>query len=129
MISIRHSLGRSLPRLLALLVVLLAPAALAAETVTFRNDCRSAVTVQTVTVVNRTVKRDQYTLRSKESTPKIGLDSDRVIQITDPRTGRVLLKEVLRVSKKPLAYSIALDRTGKVRLIAIPAAGLSMKKP
>jgi hypothetical protein len=130
MISFRHSPGRSLPRLLAVLIVCFAPAALSAETVIFRNDCRSAVSVQAVTVVKSVMKRDQYLLRSKESTPKLKLDADKVIQVTDPRTGRVLLKDVLRASKKPLAYSITLDRTGRVRFVAIPVAGAAMlKKP
>jgi hypothetical protein len=132
MISFCHSRGRSLPRLLGVLVVLLAPAAASAETAVFRNDCRAAVTVQTVTVVGRIIKRDQYVLRMKESTPKIKLDMDKVLQITDPRTGRTLLRDVLRVSKKPAAYSIVADRVGRVRLIAIPVPGAGaamMKKP
>jgi hypothetical protein len=131
MISFCHSLGRSLPRLLAVLVVLLAPAAASAETVVFRNDCRAAVTVQTVTVVGRIIKRDQYVLRMNESTPKIKLDMDKVLQVSDPRTGRVVFKDVLRVSKKPAAYRIVVDRAGRVRLLAMPVPGAAamMKKP
>lgn len=129
MISSCHSSGRLLPRLLAALVILLAPAAASAETVVFRNDCRAAVTVQTVTVVGRLIKRNQYVLRMKESTPKIKLDMDKVLQITDPRTGRVVFKDVVRVSRKPVAYSIVVDRLGRVRLLAIPVPGLMMKKP
>jgi hypothetical protein len=130
MIRSRLSLGRSLPRLLAALLIALVPAAVLAETVTFRNDIRGkAVTVQTTSVVNGVIKRDQYLLRTNETTPKIKTDYEKVLTVTDPRTGQTLYKDVLRVSKKEASYSITLDRKGKVTIVAVPAGGAAMKKP
>lgn len=130
MISTRHRLGRSLPRLLAALLVLLLPALALAETVTFRNDIRGkAVAVQATSVINGVLKRDQYLLRPTETTPKIKTDYEKVITVTDPRTGRVLYKDVLRASKKEAAYSITLDRAGKVTIVTVPAGLMKKKAP
>lgn len=82
---------------------------LLAETASFRNDCRAPLVVQTATVVRGVLKRDQCLLRPGESTPKMTLDTDKVVTVYDGKTGRLLFRGALRVSTTPLNYSIVPD--------------------
>ena len=101
---------------LALFVALVAPAACRAEYVVFRNECRTAVVVQTASVVRGVLKRDQMLVKPGEYTDKISLDTDQTITICDGRTGKILFRDPLRASKKPLAYAILPGTAGKVRV-------------
>lgn len=122
MISLAYSLGRFSPRLLAVLIVCLLPSALRAETVMFRNECRGTVIVQTMTLDKGVLRRDQPSLlRYGECTPKLKLDADKVVYIYDGKTNRILFRDVLKVSKKPLYYSITFNqRMGRVQVISRP---------
>jgi hypothetical protein len=107
MISRYHSLGRCVPAVLAGLVVCLAPAALRAQTVMFRNECRWPVIVQTSTLVKGVVRRDPpCVLRYGECTPKLKLDAVKVVTIYDGKSERVLFRDSLKPNPKPLYYSI-----------------------
>jgi len=119
MVSRVNSLGRSVPRLLAVLIVCLAPAVLRAETVVFRNEIHGTVIVQTLTLDRGVLRRDQASLlRYGETTPKIKLDADKVVTIYDGKTSRILFRDALKASKKPLYYSIIYNqRLGRVQLI------------
>jgi len=122
MIRFLHSsMGRFSPRLLAVLIVCLTPAVLRAETVMFRNECRSPVIVQTATLVGGVLKRDQpCLLRYGECTPKLKLTADKVVAIYDGKTNRILFRDGLKASKKPLYFSIVYDqrRPNQVQVIS-----------
>jgi hypothetical protein len=107
---------RRLALSLALFVALAAPAASRAEYVIFRNECRSPVVVQTAYVVRGVLKRDQALVKPGEYTSKLSLANDQTITICDGRTGKVLFRDPLRASKKPLAYAILPGTPGKVRV-------------
>ena len=91
---------------LALFVALATPAACRAEYVIFRNECKVSVVVQSATVVRGVLKRDQALIRPGEYTGKLALDSDKIITICDGRTGKVLFRDALRASRKPVGYAI-----------------------
>jgi hypothetical protein len=114
--------------ILAALIVFLLPAWIIAETVTFRNDCRVSVVVQTATVQRGVLKRDQCLLRAGESTTKMPLDSDKVITVFDGKTGRTLFRDALKKSKTPLYYSIAPDPRNPSRIRMMPTKPTTMPK-
>lgn len=95
---------------------------LLAESVTFRNDGKIPLTIQVGTVQRGMLKRDQGTLRPGESTPKIALNADKTITISDSRSGRVLFRDALRVSQVPLNFSIVSDPRvpNAIRVLPIP---------
>jgi hypothetical protein len=101
---------------LALFVALAIPAACRAEYVIFRNECRGSIVVQTATVVRGVLKRDQALVKPGEYTGKIPLDSDKIITFCDGRTGKILFRDPLRATKKPLAFGILPGANGKVRV-------------
>ena len=102
---------------LALFAALATPAACRAEYVIFRNECKTSVVVQTASVVRGVLKRDQALVKPGEYTGKIALDYDKTITICDGRTGKILFRDPLRASKKPLGYAILPNPTnGKVRV-------------
>src|SRR5262245_19686470 len=80
-----------------------------ADTFTFRNDCRVPLVVQVSSVQRGVLKRDQGMLRPGESTAKLPLDSDKVITIYDSRTSRILFRNVLKMRKAPVTYSLDTD--------------------
>lgn len=96
-------------RWLIALIVCALPALAHGDTFTFRNDCKEAVVVQIATVQRGVLKREQILLKAGETTAKMPLDADKVITVVDARNGRVGFREVLRVSKTPLSYSIVTD--------------------
>jgi hypothetical protein len=103
-------LARLLPGLLAVPIVCLLPTLVQAETVIFRNECRSSIVVQTSTVVKGMVQRDQPNLlRPGEYSPKINFESDKIVTVYDARTNRVLFRDVLKYTKMDLGYSIQPD--------------------
>lgn len=109
---------RSLPCLLGGVLLLALAAPLDASTVLFRNECPAPVIVQATRVYRGMLRRDQYLLRFGEMTPRLLLESDQVITISDGRTGRLLFRDALKASKTPLQYSIVPDRmTGRIRLL------------
>lgn len=117
MVRTGSSLGLLRPRLLAVLIPCLAPAALSAETVVFRNECRSPVVVQAASVVRGVVVREKpHLLRSGDCTPRIKLDRDKVITVYDGRPpNRVLFQGALRASTTEHYYSIV-PFGGRVRM-------------
>jgi hypothetical protein len=124
MISTRYSTGLSRPAWLAVLILCLTPAVLPAETITFRNECRIPVVVQTFSVVRGALKRDRaVSLRSNEASPKITLDTDKLVIIYDGRVpNRILYRDGVRLSKKPLYLGIVPDVVPiKVKLMPRPA--------
>lgn len=123
MISIRTRPGRFLPGLLAWLIVCLVPTFAPGDTITFRNDCRVALVVQAVSVQRGVLKRDQMLLKAGETTPRMALDSDKVISVYDGKTGRILFRESLKASKTALNYGIVPDPRfpNRVRMQSRPA--------
>ena len=101
---------------LSLFVALAIPAIGRAEYVVFRNECKVAVVVKTAAVVRGVLKRDQILVKPGDYTDKIPLDTDKTITICDGRTGKILFRDPLRASKKPLAYGILPGSNGKVRV-------------
>ena len=97
---------RRLALSLTLFVALATPAASRAEYVIFRNECKVSVVVQSASVVRGVLKRDQTLVKPGEYTGKIALDSDKTITICDGKTGKILFRDPLRSTKKPLAFSI-----------------------
>jgi hypothetical protein len=124
MYSTTNSSSRFFAALFGVLLVCLAPAVARAEKVTFRNECRSPVVVQTATVDKGVLRRDEpILLQYGECTPKIKADVDRLIMIYDGKANRMLFREVLKASKKELYYSIVFDprRPGRVQVVQRPA--------
>jgi hypothetical protein len=111
-------------RWLTALIVCALPALAHGDTFTFRNDCKEAVVVQIATVQRGVLKREQILLKAGETTPKMPLDADKVITVVDARNGRVGFREVLRVSKTPLSYSIVTDprMPGRAAMKSLPPA-------
>ena len=111
-------------RLALSLALFVFPAACRAEYVIFRNECRAPVVVQTAYVVRGVLKRDQALVKPGEYTNKLSLANDQTITICDGRTGKILFRDPLRASKKPLAYAILPGVAGKVRVEqrVLPAA-------
>lgn len=104
-------LSAFLPGLLAVVLVCLFPSAVRADTVTFRNETRVSLVVQTATVVRGNVVRDQPCLiRPGDYTPKIILRNDKIVTVYDARTNRVLFRDVLKCSPRTdLGFSIQAD--------------------
>ena len=103
---------------LSLFVALATPTLCRAEYIIFRNECKVAVVVQTAAVVRGVLKRDQILVKPGAYTDKIPLDTDKTITICDGRTGKILFRDPLRASKKPLAYGILPVNNNKVRVEA-----------
>ena len=99
---------------LTLLTILAAASAVRSEYVVFRNECQAPVVVQTASVVRGVLRRDQALVKPGEYTDQIPLDCDKLVTISDGRTGRVLFRDPLKASKTPLGFVILPDR-GKVR--------------
>jgi hypothetical protein len=122
MIGTLASTVRVRPRLLAVLIVCLvpalAPATALADSVTFRNECGSPVIVQSASVIRGVMRRDRpYALRPGDYSPKIGLDTDKVIVVYDgTNPNRLLFQGSLKASPTPIFYSIVPD-SGKVRMV------------
>lgn len=105
--------------LLAVAAVLAVAGGVRAETVIFRNECRTSVVVQTATVVKGMVVRDQpMLLRSGEYSTKVKTDTDKIVTVFDARSNQVLFRDTLKASGKEQGYSIQPDpkMMNKVRL-------------
>jgi hypothetical protein len=119
---------RTFAGLLVALIVCLLPGSLRAQTVQFRNECRSPVVVQLATVKNNVLQRDQpCLLRSTEVTTKLKADVSKIVVITDAKTNRVLFKDVLHATKKDLAYGIVFDPRFPGRVRVLPRLPGAMK--
>lgn len=105
----------------ALLAALMLSSAVAlADTMTFRNDSRTPVVVQTATLMNGRLKSDRpLVLRPGETGPGVMLDGDKMITVYDAKSNRILIQSVQRTSPIPLSFSIQPDtRTpGKAKLV------------
>jgi hypothetical protein len=114
--------GLRWPAPLAALIVCLTPWAARSETIVFRNECRSMVTVQTASVVRGVYRKDRAIhLRPGEASARIPLDADKLVIISDPRTNRPLYKDGIRSSKRAVYVGIVPDTVPfKVKLIARP---------
>lgn len=105
--------------LFAGLLLGLLPAAVSADTAVFRNECSYPLILQASHVHRGMLRRDQFLLRCGETSPRLSLDSDKLVVITDSKTGRVLFREAVKASRTPVQYSIVADRaTGRVRLLS-----------
>jgi hypothetical protein len=109
MIGAPCSLGRPSPRLLAVLVVCLAPALARAETMVFRNECRVPVVIHTTYVFRGKLCRNKpYLLRFGDCTPKIRIAGPMEVYVFDGRVpNRMLFKGAVRDGRKPLYFSVA----------------------
>jgi hypothetical protein len=117
---------------LAVLIVCLLPTTLPAQTVVFRNECKTPVVVQTSTVFRNTLVRDSpYPLRSMEATPRIALSVNKILTVYDPKSNQVLYRDVLRATRMDLAYGIVLDPPppGRVRVVSRRPESIKPGKP
>jgi hypothetical protein len=111
-----------MPPLLAVLILGIAPAAIKAETMEFRNDCRAPVVVHTSVVVGGKLFRNKpYLLKAGENTPKIKMAGDMVVTICDGRVpNRVLFQGGIRAGKAKLSYQIVPSRMiNKVNVVRL----------
>lgn len=111
MISTFPNRGSTCPRLAALLIVCLAPAAAPAQSLRFRNETTGAVILQTA-VVDRGIFRQgpRFQLLPNDSTPPILLPGNKIITINDPRMPtRVLYQGTIAASLEDQRYSIVPD--------------------
>jgi hypothetical protein len=127
MISFRYSPAGLLPRLLAVLIVCLLPGAVFADSVTFRNECKGlVVVVQSASMARGVMRRDKpVTLRYGDVSPKLPLDTEKLITVYDQRsTTRILFQGSLKASPVDLYYSIVPDTNpARVRMQSRPAPG------
>jgi hypothetical protein len=118
--------------LLAVLILCASAGAGHAETVIFRNECRSPVTVCTSTVVRGVLRRDKVsTLNPGESTEKIKTDVTKVVTIYDAKSNRILFQESMRASKDPRYFGIVYNprMPGRVQVVPRTKAAMSPKSP
>jgi hypothetical protein len=108
MISRRRSLGRFRPHLLAALILCLLPGLARAETLYFRNECKTPVVVQAVSVVGGVLRRDKpYLLNAGDRTPGIMLPGNKVITVYDSKVpNRILFQGVIPAGRVDLYYGI-----------------------
>jgi hypothetical protein len=113
-------------RLPAVLVVVLLPAALHAETITIQNTSSVPIVVQASSIVGKQVNRAAPAmLNPNDATPGIQLPGNKVITIYDAKTpNKVLYQGVIPEGKQDLNLGIVVDpKTGKfVKLEKLPAA-------
>src|SRR5262245_30673409 len=103
----RNSLGRLFAAAVALALVGWLPGRADALTVVFRNECKTPIVVQAATVVRGVMKREQpYLLKYGETTPKINITTSKIIMIYDGKANKMLFRDVLKASAKPLYYSV-----------------------
>lgn len=100
----------------AVLIVCGLPILARAESCTFKNDCKVSLVLQIATVQRGVLKRDQGVLKPGETSPKMPLNTDKVISVYDAKTGRLLFRDALRISKTPLNFSMAPDPRIPARL-------------
>jgi hypothetical protein len=116
----RHSLGRLLPCLAAVLACGLLPGTAAAEVIAFRNECKAPLVIQAVSIFRGRVFRDKpYLLNPGDLTPNIVLPGDKVITVYDAKVpGRELFKGAIPASILNQGYGIVPDLPPpKVRLV------------
>jgi hypothetical protein len=101
--------------LLATLIVCLAPAFAAADSVVFTNECRFSVVVHTSAVVKgRLVRNRPYLLRPRESSPAIPRRSDVLIKISHAQSvNRVLYQGALRAGTSKLHRRVVPGKSAK----------------
>src|SRR5579883_1330325 len=108
MIGKVYRLIRACPGLLAVLIVGLAAGAASAESITFRNDCKSPVVVQAASVYRGVLRRSRpYLLRPGARSPAITLVGDKVVTIYDGKVpNRVLYQGAVPASKTNRSYRV-----------------------
>lgn len=124
MIGTFRSLGSTCPRLAALLIVCLAPAAAPAQSLRFHNDTKGAVLLQTA-CVDRGIFRQgpRFQLLPDRETPAILLPGNKIITISDPRMPtRVLYQGTIPASLEEQRYSIVPD-------MPVPRVKLELERP
>lgn len=108
---------RTAAGVLAALLVALLPADAAADTAILRNECPWPVILQATHVHRGMLRRDQALLRPGEAM-RVSLEADKLVVVTDSKTGRVLLRDALKASRTPVQVGLVVDRaTGRVRLL------------
>src|SRR5262245_25929384 len=80
-----------------------------AMTLTFRNELRVAVIVQTVTSVGGMTRRDKPALLPPGKMVTFDLDGDKIFTVYDARSNRVLFRSALKDTGRPVSMGIVLD--------------------
>ncbi len=117
MIGKHSSLGRRCLRLPAVLVLVLCPAALHAESITIENTTGMPIIVQATSIVNKQVNRAAPAmLKPSDSTPGIQLPGNKIITIYDAKNpNKVLFQGVVPAGNADLNLGIVVDpKTGKI---------------
>jgi hypothetical protein len=126
MIGNHRSLGCMCLCLPAVLVVILLPAALHAESITIQNTTATPIVVQATSIVGKQINRAAPAmLNPNDASPGIQLPGNKVITIYDAKTpNKVLYQGVIPEGKQDLNLGIVVDpRTGKfVKLEKLPPA-------
>jgi len=125
MIGNQRSLGQKRLRLLLVLVVILLPASLHAETIIIQNTLPAAIVVQASTIVRGQVNRAApATLNPNDATPGIQMPGNKFITIYDAKApNKVLYQGVIPAGNADLNLGIVMDpKTGKFKLEPMPAA-------
>jgi hypothetical protein len=104
---------------IALLAALFLGDAAPAKELSFKNDLRGSVVVQTVTVIRGVTRRDKPELLAPgETSSTMPQDGDKIITVYDGRSNRILYRNTFKVAPKDCHYSITIDpRLGKVVLV------------
>jgi hypothetical protein len=99
-----------------------APAGKPTWTLTFRNELRIAVIVQTVTSVGVLTRRDKPVLLAAGATTTVPFDGHKIYTIYDARSNRVLVRSVLKYTGQHACRGIVLDPRvpGMVNVIPRP---------
>jgi hypothetical protein len=117
MIGNRRSLGHKCLRLPAVLVAVLLPTALHAETITITNTGPAGIVVQASSVDGKKVHRAAPAmLNPNDTTPAIQLPGNKVITIYDAKNAnKVLYQGVIPAGNQDLNLGIVIDpKTGKI---------------
>ncbi len=107
---------------LALVFVVLAPTVASAAWLGFRNDLRTPLIIQTQNIVNGMVTKEKPRILvlapGESSIDPVIQPVQKLIEIRDPKTNRVLLREVRPVIKDTF-FSLQLNPPDKVKLVEV----------
>lgn len=106
------------------LIALLASAVFAfpcwAKTLTFQNELRGAVLVQTVTSIGGMTRLDKPALVGSGGMVTFKFDGDKLYTIYDARSNRVLAKGLLKQMGKPVCLGIIFNPRLPTKFAVVP---------
>lgn len=104
---------------LALVLALALPAA--GQSLTFRNDARTTVVVQTATLQHGRLRSDRpIVLRQGAFSTPVDLGGDKMITVYDGRSNRILFQGVQRRTEGAMKFSIQPDPRSPGKVLLVP---------